>query len=174
MGQKHLNVAFIGDEKLESEIIEKFLRTKKICKKYEKNLAYTRHFYDLELTDKNKVKKLEFRIFLLKENSDFESFAQNSVSDSAVCIIPDFDKEGGLNSLETVFKRELEKFCKILVLKDEDLKKTDNNEKYDKFLDNFVGYVHYLNLNENSSLEKFVNFVETTVLNQKRESFQCC
>ena len=102
-----------------------------------------------------------------------ESFAINSVSDSAVCIIPDFDKVGGLNSLETVFKRELEKFCKILVLKDEDLKKTDNNEKYDKFLDNFVGYVHYLNLNENSSLEKFVKFVETTIKNHKRKS-GCC
>ena len=94
------------------------MHTKKICKKYEKNLAYTRHFYDLELTDKNKVKKLEFRIFLLKENSDFESFAKNSVSDSAVCFIPDLDKKGALNSLETAFKRGLGEFCKILVLKD--------------------------------------------------------
>ena len=168
----HLNVAFIGDENLENKIIEKFLRSK-ILKKYEKDLAYTRHVFYLKFRDKNKVKELEFRVFLLKENSDFESFARNSVSDSAVCIIPDFDKEGGLNSLETVFKRELEKFCKILVLKDEDLKKTDNNEKYDKFLDNFVGYVHYLNLNENSSLEKFVKFVETTIKNHKRKS-GCC
>ena len=168
----HLNVAFIGDEKLEDEIIGKFLGSE-ICKKCEKDLAYTRHVFYLKFRDKNKVKELEFRVFLLKENSDFESFARNSVSDSAVCIIPNFDKEGGLNSLETVFKRELEKFCKILVLKDEDLKKTDNNEKYDKFLDNFVGYVHYLNLNENSSLEKFVKFVETTIKNHKRKS-GCC
>ena len=168
----HLNVAFIGDEKLENNIIGKFLGSK-ICPKYEKDLAYTRHVFYLKFRDKNKVKELEFRVFLLKENSDFESFARNSVSDSAVCIIPDFDKEGGLNSLETVFKRELEKFCKILVLKDEDLKKTDNNEKYDKFLDNFVGYVHYLNLNENSSLEKFVKFVETTIKNHKRKA-GCC
>ena len=168
----HLNVAFIGDEKLENNIIGKFLRSN-ICPKYEVNLAYTRHVFYLKFRDENKVKELEFRVFLLKENSDFESFARNSVSDSAVCIIPDFDKEGGLNSLETVFKRELEKFCKILVLKDEDLKKTDNNEKYDKFLDNFVGYVHYLNLNENSSLEKFVKFVETTIKNHKRKS-GCC
>ena len=168
----HLNVAFIGDENLENEIIGKFLGSK-IYKKYEKDLAYTRHVFYLEFPDEDKVKKLQFRMFLLKENSDFKSFAQNSVSDSAVCIIPDFDKKGGLNSLETVFKRELEKFCKILVLKDEDLKKTDNNEKYDKFLDNFVGYVHYLNLNENSSLEKFVKFVETTIKNHKRKS-GCC
>ena len=168
----HLNVAFIGDENLENDIIGKFLGSK-IYKTYEKNLAYTRHVFYLEFPDENKVKKLEFRMFLLKENSDFKSFAQNSVSDSAVCIIPNFNKEGGLNSLETVFKRELEKFCKILVLKDEDLKKTDNNEKYDKFLDNFVGYVHYLNLNENSSLEKFVKFVETTIKNHKRKS-GCC
>ena len=168
----HLNVAFIGDEKLENNIIGKFLGSK-ICKKCEKDLAYTRHFFYLEFPDEGKVKELEFRVFLLKENSDFESFAKNSVSDSAVCIIPDFDKKGGLNSLETVFKRELEKFCKILVLKDEDLKKTDNNEKFDKFLDNFVGYVHYLNLNENSSLEKFVKYVETTIKNHKRKS-GCC
>ncbi len=168
----HLNVAFIGDENLENEIIGKFLGSK-IYKEYEKDLAYTRHVFYLEFPDEDKVKKLQFRMFLLKENSDFKSFAQNSVSDSAVCIIPNFNKEGGLNSLETVFKRELEKFCKILVLKDEDLKKTDNNEKYDKFLDNFVGYVHYLNLNENSSLEKFVKFVETTIKNHKRKS-GCC
>ena len=167
-----LNVAFIGDENLENKIIGKFLGSK-ICPNYEKNLAYTRHVFYLEFRDENKVKELEFRVFLLKENSDFESFAENSVSDSAVCIIPDFDKKGGLNSLETVFRRELEKFCKILVLKDEDIKKTSNNEKFDKFLDKFVGYVHNLNLNENSSLEKFVKFVETTIKNHKRKS-GCC
>ena len=99
----HLNVAFIGDENLENKIIEKFLGSK-IYKKYEKDLAYTRHIFYLKFRDKNKVKELEFRMFLLKENSDFESFAQNSVSDSAVCIIPDFDKKGGLNSLKLFLK----------------------------------------------------------------------
>ena len=55
MGQNHLNVAFIGDEKLENEIITKFLGSK-ILSKYEKNLAYTKHFFDLKFTDENKVK----------------------------------------------------------------------------------------------------------------------
>ena len=173
MGQNHLNVAFIGDEILENKIIGKFLHSN-IVSKYEKNLAYTRHFFDLKFPDEDKVKKIEFRIFLLKENSDFESFAKNSVSDSAVCIFPNFDKKGGLNSLKTAFKRELEKFCKILVLKNEDVSKTYKNEEFDKFFENFSGEFYYLNLNENSSLEKFVEFVDTTVLNQKRKSFQCC
>ena len=117
-------------------------------------------------------------MFLLKENSDFESFARNSVSDSAVCFIPDLDKKGALNSLETAFKRGLGEFCKILVLKDvNDVEKIYKNEikkEFGKFVDGCGNYVHFLKLNENSSLERFVKFVETMVLKQKRKSFQCC